>query len=210
MSEQNVVDQTVVTPAAVVPVVRDIEQILTVALELAPAYKMRKTNSKTFRCMTPIENENANWKKGLVYLAARYSKGINFELWLYSTKKGAHLAEFNDKFRTLANDTIKCEALGLAVKLRVQLPDAMADDVVRSTIEKFLATVEPTVTEVRALVPAVVSKAETAKAAKAAAEAAKTVAVPEVPVVEATTEVAEAPVSKRQAKKAAKRAAKAA
>lgn len=171
---------------------RSIDLIVKTFIETIPAYVQRKTNSTTFRCMTVKENENVNWRKGLVYLTARYSKGVNLEFWLYSTKGGVHLMEHNETFRKLATGEIKCEPCGKAVKLRIQLPDSLSDEEVVAKIKSFTDAIEPTVTEVRAKVPAVVSKKETAEAAK---KATATATVPEVKdeVVAPTETPAEVP-----------------
>jgi hypothetical protein len=146
---------------------REIDAVAAEFMKICPSYKVRKTASKTFRCMTPADDEAANWKKGLVYFITRFSKGVNLEMWCYSTKSGAHLAAYNDRFKALAGDTIKCEPLGHAVKLRIQIKDTADDTAVTEQITAFLATVEPVVTEVRAEIPApVVAEKKAPKAKK--------------------------------------------
>ena len=179
------------------PAARSIDVVAELFVKNASAYKIRKTASKTFRCLTLTENENANWKKGLVYMVNRYAKGVNLELWLYSTKGGAHLAEFKDKFEALASDTIKCEPLGHAVKLRTQILDATTEDDADAQIAAFIAAVDPTVTTVRDLVPAAVVKEKKAKKVKTTPV---DTTLPEG-VIE-TTPVAKAPKAKSKAKAA--------
>jgi hypothetical protein len=187
-------DSVVVAP--VVPVVRDIAAVAGRVAQIIPTYKVRAGNAKTFVNLTLIEDEKINWKKGLIYLLCRFSKGVNLELWLYSTKGGAHLSQFNDKFRALASDSIKCEKLQHAVKLRIQLLDSDSDEVVDAKIKAFTDAIEPTVTEVRALVPApVVSKKETKAESKVEAK------TEETPAVEApTAPAASAPKAKAKSK----------
>jgi len=194
---------------AVVVEARDITKVAEMAVLASPNYKIRAGKADTFKNLTLAEDEKTNWKKGLIYLIARYSKGVNFELWMYSTKKGAHLAEFNNLIRPLAVGEVKCETLGHALKLRLQLVDTLTDEEVTAKITAFMTAIEPTLQAIREKIAVVVSKKETEAAAPAPAPAAEVVA--EVPV-EISVEVPaeEAPVSKRQAKKAAKRAAKAA
>ena len=198
-----------VAPAAVVVVpARTIESIANVAVRLSPAYMVRKTASTTFRCLTLAENEKVNWKKGLVYLIARYSKGVNLEMWMYSTKGGAELAQFNDQIRPLATGAIKCESLGKALKLRLQLADSMSDEAVEVAITEMMDAVEPTLQAIREKIVIAVSKKETKTAAKAAAT--DEAPAPEVPAdATAPATEGEQAMSKRQQKKAAKRAAKA-
>ena len=169
MSEKN--DEVVVAAPVVVAPVREIGTVAAVAVKVSPSYKVRAQKAKTFVNLTLVEDEKVNWKKGLIYLIARYSKGVNFELWMYSTKKGAHLAEFNDLIRPLADESVKCESLGLALKLRLQLPDAMSDDAVEAAIEKFMSRIEPVLNEIRAKIKVDVSEKKTAKAKKVAAPA---------------------------------------
>jgi hypothetical protein len=188
---------------------REIDAIAQVAVRLSPAYKIHKTASTTFRCLTLAADEAINWKKGLVYLIARYSKGVNLEMWMYSTKGGAHLADYNDLIRPLATGAIKAESLGKALKLRIQLADTMTDEEVEVAIKGMMDAVEPTLQAIREKIVIAVSKKETKKTAKAAAPADETPA-PQVPA-DATAPAAEGEpaMSKRQLKKAAKRAAKA-
>lgn len=187
---------------AVVPVApakaeaRDIDVVAEAFVTAHPEYKVRKTASKTFRCTTLAENENVNWKKGLVYMINRFAKGVNVEMWAYSQKGGAHLAEFNGKFEALASDTIKCEPLGHARKLRIQVLDTDTVEVMNAKIVSFLETIEPTVTEVRALVPSVEPKAKKEKVVK-----------PDVTLPEGA--VTEAPVAITATKKSGKAKSKA-
>lgn len=167
MSEKN--DEVVVAAPVVVAPVREISAVANLAVKVSPAYKIRAQKATTFVNLTLVEDEKINWKKGLIFLICRYSKGVNFELWAYSSKKGAHLAEFNDQIAVLADDSVKCESLGLAKKLRLQLPDAMSDDAVEATIEKFMSRIEPTLQEIRSKVVVVVSEKKTPKAEKVAA-----------------------------------------
>lgn len=203
-----------VVPAPAQVVVRDIVSVAEAAVRLMPTYKIRKTNSKTFRCLTLAEDENVNWKKGLVYLIARYKAGVNLEMWMYSTKGGAHLAEYNDQIRPLAKGAIKCESLGSALKLRLPLADAMKTEDMEAAILEFMSSVEPTLTELRTKITVHVSKKETKAKAKTEATAETKAETPveetkvEAPAAEAPAAKA-APLSKRQQKKAAKREAKA-
>ena len=187
MSEKNA---EVVNPVVVAP--REIATIAEIAVKVSPTYKVRAQKAKTFVNLTLVEDEKTNWKKGLIYLITRYSKGVNFELWMYSTKKGAHLVEFNDQVATLADESVKCEALGLAKKLRLQLADTLSDDAVEAAIEKFMSRIEPVLNEIRSKITIEVSKKETKKAKEVTAPA-------ETPVTDATT--AEAPKAKSKAKK---------
>lgn len=200
-------DAVVTAPAQVV--VRDIDLVAKKMMELAPAYTIRKTGSKTFRCLTLAENENENWKKGLVYFMARYSKGVNVEHWLYSTKGGVHLMEYNDLFRALATDQIKCEPCGKAVKLRIQVLDSDTDEVMAQKITDFMNAIEPTVTEVRSKVVVHVSPKKTSKAKAEVAAPAEptpvepvTAVVPEIPSIpeEITEPAPAAPKSKAKSK----------
>lgn len=183
--------------------VRSIDDVAVVFVNnIAPTYKIRKTASTTFRCATLIENEEVNWKKGLVYMITRYSKGVNVEMWLYSSKGGSHLAEYNGKFRALATEQIKCEPCGHAVKLRIQLPDTLTNAEVNTQMHAFFAAVDPTVAEVRGLVPV---QAVTEKTTKKAV-------VPVVSNEVATTDVSgnnvvsEQPAQKSKSKSKAKAA----
>jgi hypothetical protein len=212
MSENTATAPVVATPVVATPVVavqREIQAVAETAVRLMPAYKIRKTNANTFRNLTLVEDEKTNWKKGLIYLIARYSKGINFEMWMYGSKKSAGLAQFNDQVRPLAVGAIKCESLGHALKLRLQLPDAATDAETEAVILGFMEAVEPTLQAIREKIVVVVSKKET----KAAAPVAPVVPVapvePEAPATEPAAPAAAAPVlSKRQMKKAAKAAKK--
>lgn len=146
----------------IVPVsAREIQSIADLAVKVSPNYMIRKTESTTFRCLTLLENEKENWKKGIVYFIARYSKGVNFEMWMYSTKGGAQLAEFNDLIRPLAIGSVKVESLGHALKLRLQLPDAMKDEDVESAIKEMMDRIEPTLQEIRGKIKIVVSEKKT-------------------------------------------------
>ena len=187
---------------------RDFAKVAEVAARVSPTYKIRDTKSTTFRCLTLIDNEKVNWKKGLVYLLARYSKGVNLEMWMYSTKGGAELAQFNDMIRPLATGSIKCEALGKALKLRLQLADSLSDEAVETAIKEMMDAVEPTLQAIREKIVIAVSKKETKKAAKPATEATDETPAPQVPAetTDATAPAADAPLSKRQQKKLAKRA----
>jgi hypothetical protein len=171
-----------VVPVIPVVEVRDINVVAEKLVSLAPAYKIRKTESNTFRCVTLSEDEALNWKKGLVYFIARYSKGINLEFWLYDTKGGVGLAQFNDLFRPLAKDGITCEPCGKAVKLRIQLPDADVEEIMITKITGFLAVIEPVATEVRTKIVINVSPKKTAKA-KTVAPAPVTEVAPPNPVL---------------------------
>jgi hypothetical protein len=173
MSEKNA---EVVNPVVVSP--RDITAVAAVAVKVSPSYKVRAQKAKTFVNLTLVEDEKVNWKKGLIFLITRYSKGVNFELWMYSTKKGAHLSEFNDQVSALADESVKCEALGLAKKLRLQLADTLSDDAVEAAIEKFMSRIEPTLNEIRGKVTVVVSEKKTPKAKKVAAPAETPASVP--------------------------------
>ena len=184
--------------SVVVPVVRDIVSVANKVVQIIPTYKVRAGKAKTFKNLTLIEDEKMNWKKGLIYLLCRFSKGVNLELWMYSTKKGAHLAEFNGRFAALATNGIICDPLGLAKKLRIQLLDSDSDEVVDAKIKAFTDAIEPTVTEVRALVPApVVSKKETKAESKTDAKVDEVLAA-EAPA--ATAPVAPAPKAKAKSK----------
>ena len=186
MSEKN---EAVAEVEVVKVPARTFEQIANVAVAVMPVYKVRDTKSTTFRCLTLVEDEKINWKKGLVYLIARYSKGVNLEMWMYSTKGGAELAQFNDLIRPLAVGNIKSEALGKALKLRLQLADTMTDEEIETAIKGMMEAVEPTLQAIREKIVIAVSKKETKKAEKPAADG---------------------QLSKRQQKKAAKRAARSA
>jgi len=206
MSEKN---EAVAEVEVVKVPARTFEQIANVAVAVMPVYKVRDTKSTTFRCLTLVEDEKINWKKGLVYLIARYSKGVNLEMWMYSTKGGAELAQFNDLIRPLAVGNIKSEALGKALKLRLQLADTMTDEEIETAIKGMMEAVEPTLQAIREKIVIAVSKKETKKAEKPAAETTAEAAAPQVPE---TTEApaADGQLSKRQQKKAAKRAARSA
>jgi len=192
----------VVVAAPIVVEARDIDVVAEAFVTARPEYKIRKTNSKTFRCTTLAENEGINWKKGLVYMINRYSKGINLEMWAYSPKGGVHLAEFNPKFEALASDTIKCEPLGHARKLRIQILDTATTEEMTTQIVSFLDTIEPTVAEVRALVPAVEPKAKKAKV-EVKAETTVDATLPEGTVIEGQVP-AEATVAKKSSKSKSK------
>lgn len=197
-------DQTVVAAAVEVKAVvaRDIDVVTEGFIKVNPTYKVRKTESKTFRPITLIENEKVNWKKGLVYLTARFSKGVNLEMWVYNPDGGEGLAKFNGRFQALVSESIVSKPCGKAIKLRCQILDTDTEDEMMAKIEAFSKAVEPTVTEVRAEIPdpVIVSKKETAK-----------VEAPVVPDAEATADAAvEAALnaSKPEAKKSGKKSSK--
>ena len=192
MSDPVVAESTVSAPVAVVA--RDVDAVTAAFIAAAPHYKMRKTNSKTFRPITLVTDEDLNWKKGLVFLAARFSKGVNLEFWMYGAKGGAHLAEYNDQISALASDVIKCESCGLAKKLRIQIKDTATDEEMNAQITAFLAAIEPTVNEIREKVQVVVSKKET--------KAKKVKEVPAVPeIIEGAPVVAETKKSSKSKSK---------
>ena len=150
--------------AVTVPVtvsIREINAIADLAVQLVPEYKIRDQKADTFRNLTLAADEKINWKKGLIYLIAQYSKGVNFELWMYSTKGGAHLSEFNDQIRPLAIGAVKCEKLGHALKLRLQLQDTMKDEEVETAIKEFMTRIEPTLNEIRGKIKVDVSEKKT-------------------------------------------------
>jgi hypothetical protein len=128
---------------------RSILDIAQKVCEIMPIYKVRDGRANTFRNLTLAEDETANWKKGLIYFISRYSKGVNLEFWLYSTKGGAHLKDYNDSIRSLVYDGIVCEPCGHAVKLRCQLPDEMSQDDVEQKIRTFVETIEPVAADIR-------------------------------------------------------------
>ena len=218
-SESNAAVVPVVeAPVAALPVAiqRTIQAVADAGVRLVPAYCIHKTFSETFRCLTPGADEKLNWKKGLVYFIARYSKGVNFELWMYSTKGGAHLAEYKDMIRPLAVGATKCEPCGQALKLRLQIADAMKDEDIDAAILEFMTRNEPVLAAIREKIVVHVSEKKTVAPAPAApvtevvpvVEPAPEAPAPEAPApAEAAAPAVEPVVSKRQAKKAAKRAA---
>jgi len=215
MSENTVVvaEATVVAPVVVTE--RTMDQVAAIAVELVPGYKVLQNRSTTFKNLTLIENEKENWKKGLIYLICRYSKGINLEMWMYSTKKGAHLVEHVPTVRTQAQEKgYEVVSLGLAIKVRLQIPHLLSDEEMRAKIQEFMTHLEPTLQEIRGKIPTVSKKETKAKKEEVKAEAVPAIEATPAPdaeaaaPVEAAAEPTPAPVPVVEEKKSKKQKSK--
>lgn len=200
-------ENTVETPAPAIVAVsaRDIDTVANQVMVVMPQYKIRKTSSNTYRNLTLAEDENVNWKKGLVYFIARYAKGVNLEFWLYSAKGGAHLAEHKDAFKILTEQNAELytiEPLGHAIKIRTKIPDAMTDEEMANQIKAFSEGIEPIAQEVRAKI-VIVSKKDTKKEVKPqeSAETQATEASAEAPATETKSETPAQPKAKKSKSK---------
>jgi hypothetical protein len=152
---------------------------------------IRPTKSTTYRVMGSKENADLNFKKGLFFSLKNYAKGFVLNLELYSTKKSAHLAQFNDKMRAFAKENIKCSAEGFAVRLHTNLAFADGEEKMIAQAVAFINLLEPAINECRAALKDedFVSKKESkAVAPEAAAPAAEAPVIPEEPKAETQPE----------------------
>lgn len=120
----------------------------------SPGMKVRETTSTTYRNLATVENAELNWKKGLIYSINLYAGGAIIELQLYSSKKGAHLAQFKNEFNQFAGAKIGDEVvvqrdMGLATRLRVKLPFAGGIESVAKNGAAFIALVDGKVKEIQ-------------------------------------------------------------
>lgn len=171
--------------------VKDIARLLAEKTPLA----VKESETDVYQVFTTKENGKLNWRKGLIYQAFRYAKGLVFEFQLYSAKQSAHLAGFKNRFDSLVKDGVIKQPKGLASRLTMKIEDSVGMDEAVARAAKFVEEVEVIAEQVRAELPNenFVSKAETKaleKAAKKLAEeAAKANAPATDPVAPATQDV---------------------
>jgi hypothetical protein len=156
-----------------------LEQVAKAVAAVLPGMANRPTKSSGYQCLDTVENTDENWRKGLLYILRQYVGGFTIEMMCYSTKKGAHLAEFKDRFNQFAGAKIGDELIvqrpcGLATVIKVKLPDGLGLEKMVENAKAFFDLVNAEVEAVRALVvlPApAVKKAKKVKAEKTEAPA---------------------------------------
>lgn len=210
--ETPVVETTKVETPEVKVQVLTIPEVAAAIVKANPELVIHENEATGYKCLITAEKTDLNWKKGLIWNVNCFSKGFNFEFQLYSSKKGAHLVEFVDRFKALANDKIKAENMGLTIRLRIKLPMSLGLDEIVKQATDLIKLVEPVANEVRALLKDedFVSKKETSKAKKVEEQPkAEDPAKVEEPAVEAPAAEAEVPVTQPKiVEKAAKKSKK--
>jgi hypothetical protein len=189
MSDEVTAQPEVVAETKPAPVVETKPVVVGIGLQDAAAaiaaaavqgLEVRKTSSDSYRIIGTKKDGEVNWRKGLIYVVNSYMSGLRIELQLYSSKKGAHLAEYKDRFNQFAGKKIGAETIeqlpfGLATRLRVKLPYVLGLDGVAKAGAEFIELVDAEVEAVRALItlPEKAKKAKKEAAPKTQAEPAE-------------------------------------
>ena len=191
MSDQvingDTVEQTVENKGAAAEKVEKSESpkidIRTLANKIVENFKdqallVRDTKATAYMTICTAEKTAENWKKGLFYEVNKYATGTLIELHLYSCKKGAHLAEFKDAFNEfvgakIGEETVQKLPYGLAIRLRLKLPNALGIEKAAQLGAEFIKLVNAKVEEIREKItlPEKAKKAPKATGAKAEGKA---------------------------------------